>query len=199
VKYCVFDSPSYDAVFTTGEINGVNCKVSVRLDACLDAIGRVLHQARNFTDVIELFDSMQWNDTVAPVTQYKAKDWATVSEYCDLILSLRGEGVMVRHPGSYWCPNRSSLILKIKPYQDAEGFVVGWEPGEGKYTGMLGALVIQWGKVQFALSGFTDVERALNADGPVEFRIGEAVTFKYRELTDGGIPKEARYYRKVVT
>lgn len=196
VKYCVFDSPSYDAVFTSGRINGVNCKLEIKLDDCLDAIGRVHHAARNFESVIELFDSMQWSDVACPVTQYKARDWDTVTEYCDLILSLRGEGVMVRHPGSYWCPNRSSLLLKVKPYQDAEGFIVGWEPGNGKYEGMLGALLIQWGKVQFALSGFTDAERALNADGPSCFKLGEAVTFKYRELTDSGVPKEARYYRK---
>ena len=28
------------------------------------------------------------------------------------------------------------------------------------------------------------------------FRIGQTVTFVYRELTDDGIPKEARYLRK---
>ena len=28
------------------------------------------------------------------------------------------------------------------------------------------------------------------------FRKGQTVTFKYRELSDEGIPKEARYWRK---
>ena len=28
------------------------------------------------------------------------------------------------------------------------------------------------------------------------FKRGQTVTFKYRELTDDGIPKEARYWRR---
>ena len=28
------------------------------------------------------------------------------------------------------------------------------------------------------------------------FKVGQTVTFKYRELTDDGIPKEARYWRR---
>jgi hypothetical protein len=28
------------------------------------------------------------------------------------------------------------------------------------------------------------------------FKVGDVVTFKYRELSDDGIPKEARYWRR---
>ena len=28
------------------------------------------------------------------------------------------------------------------------------------------------------------------------FKVGQTVTFKYRELSDDGIPKEARYWRR---
>jgi DNA ligase-1 len=81
------------------------------------------------------------------------------------------------------------MLLKVKTWQDAEGLVIGHEPGCGKYEGMMGSLIVRWGSVVFRLSGFTDAER-------LENWIGRTVTFKYRELTRDGVPKEARYWRK---
>jgi len=195
VKYKVFDSPSYDTVFTSGVINNPNFKATIKLDACLDAVGRVSHQARPFVQVIEMFASLSWPENCEPVAQYKASDWSVVNEYLEVVLSLQGEGVILRHPGSYWCPARSDLLLKVKPYLDSEGIVVGWELGKGKYEGMLGALTIKWKEKQFALSGFTDYERDLKN---LCFTMGEIITFRYRELTESGIPKEARFLRKAV-
>ena len=92
-----------------------------------------------------------------------------------------------------------------------------------KLLGLMGALLVEWNDKEFYISGFTDKERILTtaehsaisakrlaedhavfnpdkrmppAIQPIEFPIGSTVTFKYRELTDDGIPKEARYWRK---
>jgi hypothetical protein len=64
------------------------------------------------------------------------------------------------------------------------------------------------------LAGLTDTEREFadqlaaqwatnnpGVDAPYwvqgrHFKVGQTVTFKYRELTDDGIPKEARYWRR---
>ena len=35
---------------------------------------------------------------------------------------------------------KTSALLKLKPYLDAEALVIEHLPGKGKYTGMLGAL-----------------------------------------------------------
>jgi hypothetical protein len=114
-------------------------------------------------------------------------------------------------------------LLKIKPWNDAEGRVIGCTYGRStdkgsKLLGKMGALIVEWNNRRFQLSGFTDLERVLTCDlgktraeqiassrpgedsiegvYPVNFPIGSTVTFKYRELSNDGIPKEARYWRK---
>jgi DNA ligase-1 len=106
------------------------------------------------------------------------------------------------------------------------GYVSGRKTDLGsKLLGSMGAMIVQTdsGKV-FELSGFTDKERTLdctdNKSGklidmaasiwavghpgeelPIQYEArhfprGTRITYKYRELSDDGIPKEARYYRK---
>lgn len=105
------------------------------------------------------------------------------------------------------------------------GYHWGRETDKGsKLLGMLGSIVVEFQGKQFDLSGFTDAERKMfrnNADvsneerlrlaaqhgsqhpgelvdhdySSVNFPRGSYVTFKYRELSDDGIPKEARYFR----
>lgn len=85
-----------------------------------------------------------------------------------------------------------------------------------KLVGLLGALKLRLdnGK-EFSLSGFTDSERSFGSDAAFAFAashpgeeapadslahplfpIGTKITFRYRELSDTGIPKEPRYWRK---
>ena len=138
---------------------------------------------------------------------------------------LGGEGLMLRHPASLWEPVRSSagFLMKVKKLNDSEATVVGFTSGLGKYRGMLGSLRVRWfnpelnRSVEFDLSGYTDEERKLTNpwmdwanDHPGDpmplghlpvpptfaFALGEQVTFRYRELSDSGIPKEARFLRK---
>lgn len=145
----------------------------------------------------------------------------------DTITSDRGEGLMLRQPESMWYPKRMQHLLKVKRLQDSEGKVVGYISGEktdkgSKLLGMLGALIVEWnhsttGKtITFELSGFTDRERLLLGDAAhswacanpktrcpnwIEcpaFPIGSMVTFRYREETNDGVPKEGRYWRKHV-
>jgi hypothetical protein len=92
-----------------------------------------------------------------------------------------------------------------------------------KLLGKMGALVLNFQGKRLELSGFTDAEREMTfhprpdrqvitadmLEGELfagrdvsdywynkSFPIGSTVTFRYRELSDGGIPKEARYWRK---
>jgi DNA ligase-1 len=127
-----------------------------------------------------------------------------------------GEGLMLRNPTSMWVGKRSKNLLKYKPFSDDEGIIDGYIWGEGKYEGMLGALKVTWGVAQFELSGMTDEERRLLPlkDGAAigkprtdvnqnewfspHFGVHSPVTFRYRCLSDGGVPKEARYKRKFV-
>lgn len=103
------------------------------------------------------------------------------------------------------------------------GYKTGEKTDKGsKLLGKLGSLRVAWKGKVFDLSGFTDEERFLDSkidntfsssdaekwaiEHPGEnlapayyarsFPLGCKITFKYRELTDVGLPKEARYYRK---
>ena len=102
-----------------------------------------------------------------------------------------GEGLMLHRADAPYSTGRSDDLLKMKPFHDAEAIVIGHVPGKGKYKGMLGALRVRTdGGMEFNLgSGLSD---AVRREPPP---VGTVVTFRYRELTDRGIPRFASYYR----
>jgi DNA ligase 1 len=99
--------------------------------------------------------------------------------------ALGGEGLMLREPRSSYSVGRSTSLLKVKTFHDAEGRVVAHVPGAGKHKGRLGAVVCELpdGTTFNIGTGFSDAER--KAPPP----IGAVVTFRYQELTDDGIPR----------
>lgn len=125
------------------------------------------------------------------------KDWESeLLKMLDRTTALGGEGLMARRPGAAWIPGRSSELLKVKPLFDSEALVVGWTPGLGKYEGMMGSLHVAWKGLTFGLSGFDDAERALGPDGePVHFKKMDEISFKYRDISDDGVPRFATYWR----
>jgi DNA ligase-1 len=103
--------------------------------------------------------------------------------------SLGGEGLMMRQPGSKYVAGRSSTLLKVKNFHDAEALVVGHQAGAGRHTGRLGALLVRLPDgTDFAIgTGFSDRERA---NPPA---IGATVTFRYQGLSEGGVPRFPSY------
>ena len=103
--------------------------------------------------------------------------------------AMGGEGLMLREPGSKYIAGRSFTLLKVKTFHDAEATVMEHQPGKGKHKGRLGALaaVLPDG-TQFSIgTGFSEKERA----NPPP--IGSVVTFRYQELSDGGVPRFPSY------
>jgi DNA ligase-1 len=101
------------------------------------------------------------------------------------IESLGGEGLMLREPASRYVIGRSSTLLKVKTFHDAEAEVVGHQPGAGRHKGRMGALVVRLpDATEFSVgTGFSDAER----ERPPS--IGARITFRYQELSDGGVPR----------
>jgi DNA ligase-1 len=101
------------------------------------------------------------------------------------IEALGGEGLMLRRPGSKYEVGRSTSLLKVKSFHDSEARVVGHEPGAGRHKGRLGALLVELTNgTRFAVgTGFSDAER----EHPPA--IGSVITFRYQELSDGGVPR----------
>ena len=126
-----------------------------------------------------------------PVVQYRVANAAELDARLKQVVANGGEGLMLHHRNARYRVGRSDCFLKDKPHEDAEARVVAHTPGKGKYTGMLGALVVQQvdGR-QFRLgSGFTDAQRS--APPP----IGSLVTYRYNGLTSKGLPRFARFLR----
>ncbi|WP_101926781.1 MULTISPECIES: DNA ligase [Luteimonas] len=107
------------------------------------------------------------------------------------VVAAGGEGLMLHHRDAHYRIGRSDALLKYKPHDDAEARVVGHTPGKGKYSGLLGALVVeQRDGRRFRLgSGFTDAQRAAPPS------IGSWVTYRYNGLTATGLPRFARFLR----
>jgi DNA ligase-1 len=99
--------------------------------------------------------------------------------------ALGGEGLMARKPGSAYVAGRSDTLLKIKSFKDAEARVVDHLPGTGKHAGRLGALAVELADgTRFHVgTGFSDAERTKPPPR------GAIITFRYQELTDGGVPR----------
>lgn len=102
---------------------------------------------------------------------------------------LGGEGLMLRKPGSRYEVGRSHTLLKVKSFRDDEARVVGHQPGTGKHKGRLGALLVELRDgTRFAVgTGLSDAERS--SPPPV----GSIITFRYQELSDGGVPRFPSY------
>lgn len=142
-----------------------------------------------------------------------------VRDVLNRILDEGGEGIMIREPEGLWTPKRVGTLLKWKPFNDDQGTLAGFTTGRktdkgSKLLGKIGALILDYQGKRLELSGMTDAEREFlngdmtkwasenpGADAPKfyqgkHFKVGDVVEFRYRELSDGGIPKEARLLRK---
>jgi DNA ligase-1 len=143
-----------------------------------------------------------------------------VSTFLREVLDKGGEGVVLRNPNASWLPKRNAGSLKHKPFYDSEaviiGFVAGKKGKQGNVLGKIGVLKVRWRDVEFEIGGgLSMTERELYGSGgafnyavehPGEIlpdwcdgkhlRRGQTITFKYRELSDSGIPKEGRFWRR---
>jgi len=105
--------------------------------------------------------------------------------------SLGGEGLMLRQPGSQYEAGRSMSLLKVKTFHDADAVVVEHVPGKGRHKGRLGALVVQLadGTTFSVGTGFSDKQRETPPAA------GSTITFRYQELSDGGVPRFPSFVR----
>lgn len=154
-----------------------------------------------------------------PLRESEAITW--LQEESKRRVDLGAEGMIVRTVGGVYACERSHSVLKYKPYFDSVGTVVGLQFGregvEGRHLGRMGAIFVKWNSpngrtVVFKVSGFTDDERAITngveyaEEHPGEeapdwieashFPHGSQICFKYRELSNDGVPKEARFDRE---
>ena len=161
VRYMVFDLPAHPGTFDE------------RLAALRDLIGRL---------------RIDW---LRPVAQFRLDSPAALEARLADIVSAGGEGLMLHRAAALRQARRSEDLLKLKAHDDAEAQVIGHEPGQGRYRGMLGALRVRTADGrEFRLgTGFTDAQR--RSPPPP----GTWVTYRYNGLTATGLPRFARFLR----
>lgn len=128
---------------------------------------------------------------VVAVEQRRLTTLDALDTRLDRVSASGGEGLMLHRANSLYRAGRSEDLLKYKRFQDAEATVIGYEPGAGKYEGLVGALLVQdeQGR-RFRLgSGLDDDERRTPPP------LGSRVTYRYNGLTATGLPRFARFLR----
>ncbi len=69
------------------------------------------------------------------VQQFRVKDENSLKNKLNQVVKARGEGLMMHLAGADYVTGRSHVLLKLKPYLDAETKVLGYVAGRGKYQG----------------------------------------------------------------
>lgn len=236
VQFAAFGSPTPQQVFSPGEIKNTNFHLEIDQMKIMQFI-----QSRADSGTLEEFVHAPGGITFEeelnylqgalvggdlcylhrhvklPDDPHAAED--SMGKFMDVVLQEGGEGVMLRKPNSIWTPKRVSTLLKVKPFTDDQGTLVGFVSGRetdkgSKLRGLIGAMILDYKGKRLELAGFTNEEREFETsemrahawespgvDMPDDFqgkhfKVGDTIEFRYRELSDDLIPKEARYARR---
>lgn len=144
-------------------------------------------------DLIEVKLRVKW---VNLVKHFPVRDDAHIQEVLDEVTSEGGEGLMLREPRSVYVHGRSRSLLKVKKFFDADAIIRGYNPGSGKNSNVVGALVCEMldpktnkpnGTMFKVGSGLTDAQRAKPP------KIGTTIIYKYQELSKKGNPRFPTY------
>ncbi len=161
VKYMVFDLPAHGGTFTER----------------IDAMARIVSGT-----------GLPWLQRVA---QHRVADRKALQREFERVVRAGGEGLMLHRDDALRVAGRTDAILKYVPWLDDEARVIAHVQGNGKYAGMLGALLVEApdGRRFRIGTGFTDAQRR---EPPPP---GTLVTYRYRELTGKGLPRFPSFLR----
>ena len=126
------------------------------------------------------------------ITQHRFASHSQLMGLFDEVLGRGGEGLMLHHKDALYREGRSTQLLKLKKFDDAEAVLIAYKNGNGKYKNMVGSLRLRMGNGQefYVGSGLTD---ALRADPPP---LGSLITFRHQGFTDKGLPRFPVYLRQ---
>ena len=193
VKYVVYDLPEYDAPYSERKKELINI-----VEQCNTEWIKTTSSA----DCPRWMKKLPCPIEVSPHCVIKSKE--QLQQKMDEMISNDGEGLMLKDPNALYEGKRSPYLLKMKALYDDEAVIVGYEKGNGKYSGMLGAFICNPlspevdGKRKvdteftFTMSGMTDkVRKNYKKTHP----IGTFVTFLFNDRTVAGRPRHPRYQR----
>lgn len=161
VRYMIFELPGASGMFSERA----------------ERIRRLVHQA-----------NVPW---LREIEQFPVANRASLKKHLDEVVKGGGEGLMLHLADAAYETGRSDVLLKLKPWQDAEAVVVAHQAGKGRFAGYLGALKVRTpdGREFLLGTGFSEAQRQ---QPPA---IGTTVTYRFRDLTNKGMPRFASFLR----
>lgn len=144
----------------------------------------------SFEERNRALQALNLEEPLVTVRTYPIQDEAELMAYFQQFLDEGYEGAMFRNAaGEYAEGKRSSDLLKVKTFEDAEFNIVGVEEGVGKMAG-LGIFVCQTvdGK-RFRAKMKGKLEELAKYLKDESLWRGKQLTVQYQNLTDDGIPR----------
>ncbi|MCE3254839.1 MAG: dependent ligase [Rickettsiaceae bacterium] len=125
------------------------------------------------------------------IPQEKIFSHKELTKQLNEIVKNGGEGLMLHRADSFYQAVRNDDILKLKTFEDAEAVVIGHIAGTGKFTGMMGALLVEnKDKMRFKIgTGFSDEQRRYPP------KIGSTITYKFFGKTKNNKPRFPSFMR----
>jgi len=125
------------------------------------------------------------------IEQTKGTTHKALQRQLDDIVAEGAEGLMLHHKTSLYFNGRSTKLIKVKKYYDAEALVLKHIQGSGRNTQKLGSILVRTiDGITFKIgTGFSDKQRM--SPPP----IGSIITFKYYGKTVNNIPRFASFMR----
>lgn len=123
--------------------------------------------------------------------QERVADLADLRQRLATLVRGGGEGLVLHEAAAGYQTGRQPVLLKLKPQDDDEALVLAHVPGEGRLSGLLGAVRVRnsAGAVFLLGTGFTDAQRRMPPP------LGATITYRYRGLTSKGLPRFASFLR----
>ncbi len=137
----------------------------------------------------QLFNTTDFNYFELLPVLYCGTDTSVIPTLLNEQVAEGEEGVMINIWDAPYDFKRTNNLLKCKVFNTADLKVIGFEPGTGKYTDMLGAFICEYkgGQVRVG-SGLTDAQRAEVYKDPSKY-LGTIIEISYFEETQDSTGK----------
>ena len=162
--YYVFDIPQYEAL----------------------QLGRTLYLQSLFGPVIA-------SNHIQLVPHITADNMDDVSDAYALYRRLGYEGVMVKNAAGLYTDTRSAAWQKIKASETHDCKVIGFFEGQGRLTGTLGGLIVDFNEVPVRVGGgFSDFDRDMIWNDQCTY-LGSMCEVEAQEVTPDGSMRHPRF------
>ena len=150
-------------------------------------VGMFTERMQAYTNLVAALNK-KW---VEAVPQMQVTSATALQQLLNDKVNAGAEGLMLRRAQSPYRSGRSDDQLKVKTYDDAEARVIAHLAGTGQYAGQTGALLVETTQgLRFKLGTGLSAQ-----DRQTPPRVGQWVTYRYRGLTDKGVPRFASFMR----